>query len=142
MANKEQSLHRQVHPKWVVNGRISSQTFRPTSKDAGLLSVYDGQKIAAEGSFNHYTSVLNLAAIGTVSVSEHEVTEVGLTWRPDPAPFPEHAVIDFTQLSNQNTVKAKAQALAQKAQLRGWTHKPKVFTCPEHRAVGELFTDA
>lgn len=124
MANEEQSLHRQVHPSWVQDGRITSQAFGPTPKDAGLLSVYDGRQIAAEGSFNHYTSVLKLTAIGTVSVAEREVTEVGLPWRLDPAPFPEHAVIDFTGLATPKTVKAKAQALAERARQRGWTHKP------------------
>ena len=52
--NEEQTLHRQVHPSWVQEGRITSQAFSPTPKDAGLLSVYDGKQIAAEGSFNHY----------------------------------------------------------------------------------------
>jgi len=124
MANEEQLLHRQVHPSWVQGGRITSQAFGPTPKDAGLLSVYDGQQITPEGSFNHYTSVLKLTAIGTVSVAEHEVTGVGLPWRLDPEPFPEHAVIDFTGLPKPKTVKAKAQALAEKARQRGWTHKP------------------
>ncbi len=124
MADEEQTLHRQVHPSWVQEGRITSQAFSPTPKDAGLLSVYDGKQIAAEGSFNHYTTVLKLAAIGAVSVAESEVTEVGLSWRPDPAPFPEHAVIDFTGLPNSGKVRAKAQALAEKARQRGWTYKP------------------
>jgi len=124
MANEEQTLHRQVHPAWVQEGRITSQAFGPTPKDAGLLSVYDGLQIAAEGSFNHYTAVLKLTAIGTVSVAESEVTEVGLPWRPDPAPFPEHAVIDFTGFPTAGKMKAKAQALAERARQRGWTHKP------------------
>ncbi|MBN8507336.1 MAG: hypothetical protein J0L57_01860 [Burkholderiales bacterium] len=124
MATKEQTLHRQVHPSWVQGDRITSQAFSPTPKDAGLLSVYDGRQIAAGGSFNHYTTVLNLTAIGTVSVAESEVTEVGLPWRPDPAPFPEHAVIDFTGVPSAGKVKAKAQALAEKARQRGWSHKP------------------
>lgn len=124
MANEEQTLHRQVHPAWVQEGRITSQAFGPTPKDAGLLSVYDGQQIAAEGSFNHYTTVLKLTAIGTVSLAEREVTEVGLPWRPDPKPFPEHAVIDFNGLPTAGKVKAKAQALAERARQRGWTHRP------------------
>ena len=77
---------------------VSSQAFNPTPKDSGLLSVYDGALMTAEASFFHYTGKLGLKAVGTVSVSTDEVDAVGLSWRPDPEPFPEHAVIDFTTL--------------------------------------------
>lgn len=122
MADDKQTLHRQVHPSWVQDGRITSQAFGPTPKDAGLLSVYDGRLIEPEPSFIHYTTVQKLTAIGTVSVTEGEVVATGLPWRPDPEPFPEHAVIDFTGLSSPGKVKAKAQALAEKARQRGWTY--------------------
>lgn len=124
MADEEQLLHRQVHPSWVQEGRITSQTFRPTPKDGGLLSVYDGHLIAPEPSFGHYTLVLKLAAEGTVSVTPDEVKVVGLPWRPDPEPFPEHAIIDFTEPMTPGRLKAKAQALAEKARHRGWTYVP------------------
>jgi hypothetical protein len=124
MADDEQTLHRQVHPSWVQDGRITSQAFSPTPKDAGLLSVYDGKQIAAEPSFIHYTTVQKLTAIGTVSVTAGEATSVGLPWRPDPEPFPEHAVIDYTELPTPGKIKAKAQALAERARQRGWTYTP------------------
>ena len=41
----ETLLHRMVHPTWLQNGLPTSQTFRPTPKDAGRLSVYDGSQI-------------------------------------------------------------------------------------------------
>lgn len=103
---------------------MSSQAFSPTPKDAGLLSVYDGMQMTPEASFAHYTSVLGLAAVGTVSVSTDEVVAIGLAWRPDPEPFPEHSVIDFTTLASAAKVKAKAQALAERARRRGWTYQP------------------
>lgn len=122
MADAQHLLHRQVHPSWVQEGRVSSQAFGPTPKDAGLLSVYDGMQMTPEASFVHYTSVLRLVAIGTVSVSIDEVAALGLAWRLDPEPFPEHAVIDFTQLASAAKVKAASQALAERARRRGWTH--------------------
>jgi hypothetical protein len=124
MADDEQTLHRQVHPSWVQDGRITSQAFSPTPKDAGLLSVYDGKQIAAEPSFIHYTTVQKLAAVGTVSVTVGETAAVGMPWRLDPEPFPEHAVIDFTGLPTAGKIKAKAQALAERARQRGWTYTP------------------
>lgn len=81
MTDDKPTLHRQVHPSWVQDGRITSQAFGPTPKDVGLLSVYDGQQIAAEASFIHYTNVQKLTAIGTMSVTTEEVTAVELPSR-------------------------------------------------------------
>lgn len=122
MTDEHHLLHRQVNPSWVQEGRVSSQAFNPTPKDSGLLSVYDGALMMPEASFHHYTSTLGLKAVGTVSVSEDEVGCVGLNWRPDPEPFAEHAVIDYTSLGSATKVKAKAQALAERARARGWTY--------------------
>jgi hypothetical protein len=123
MTDELHLLHRQVNPSWVQEGRVSSQAFNPTPKDSGLLSVYDGALMTAEASFLHYTGTQGLKAVGTVSVSEGEVAAVGLSWRPDPEPFPEHAVIDFTTLGSASRVKAKAHALAERARARGWTYE-------------------
>lgn len=123
MTNEQHLLHRQVNPSWVQEGRVSSQAFNPTPKDSGLLSVYDGAPMTPEASFYHYTTTLGLKAVGTVSVSENEVGGVGLSWRPDPEHFPEHAVIDYTALGSASKVKAKAQALAERARARGWTYE-------------------
>jgi hypothetical protein len=47
-------IHRQVHPSFVQAGSISSQVFsvtsqvfKPTPKDLGKLSVYNGEKYTA-----------------------------------------------------------------------------------------------
>lgn len=41
----ESLLLRQVNPRWIREGRVTSQVFRPTPKDEKKLSVYDGAKI-------------------------------------------------------------------------------------------------
>lgn len=46
--NEATHLHRQVHPSWVQDGRATSQAFKPTPKDNGRLSVYDGDQMVAE----------------------------------------------------------------------------------------------
>lgn len=123
MSDVTHLLHRQINPAWVQEGRVSSQAFSPTPKDSGLLSVYDGQQISAEASYIHFTTVQKLNAVGTVSVSCAEIISVGLNWRLDPEPYPEHAVIDYTDVSSAAQKKAKSRALAEKAMQRGWTYK-------------------
>lgn len=123
MSEDSDLLHRQVNPAWVQDGRVSSQAFSPTPKDSGLLSVYDGRQITAEASYIHFTTVQKLKAVGTVSVSCNEILSVGLSWRLDPEPYPEHAVIDYTDVSSAAQKKAKSQALAERARQRGWTYE-------------------
>ena len=122
--NDDTLLHRQVSPGWIRNGEISSQTFRPTRKDAGLLSVYDGDQITAQGAWQHFTNALGFASAGVVAVSVTECQGQQLPVRPDPEPFPEHVVIDFTGLS-RSQVERKADRLKMAATARGWLFRPE-----------------
>ena len=123
MADEEHLLHRQVNPNWIQSGQFSSQTFRPTSKDAGKLSVYDGKQISAGESFAHWTSELNLKSDGVVSVSTGEVEALALAWAIDGTPFPAHGYIDFTGLT-KGQVERSATLLKARALARGWSHQP------------------
>lgn len=62
-------LLRQVNPAWVQNGRITSQVFRPTPKDAKRLSMYDGDLISSENAWQHFTEILKLSSVGVTAVS-------------------------------------------------------------------------
>ena len=124
MTDEEHQTHRQVHPSWVQAGRITSQTFIPMAKDDGRVSVYDGLQIEPEASFNHYTLIQGLTAMGTVSVSTAEIDALGLPWVVDGENYPEHASIDFRHLENAKAIKGKAQALAERARQRGWAYQP------------------
>ena len=123
MAEEEHLRHRQVHPDWVQDGEFSSQAFKPTQKDEGKLSVYDGKQIKADDSFTHYTVVQKLRSGGVVSVSTVEVDGAGLRWLIDGVPFPQHGHIDFSGLSGSQ-IKAKSVQLKTMALARGWTYRP------------------
>ncbi len=62
-------LLRQIHPSFVQAGYSTSQAFRPTPKDEAKLSGYDGDRITAEASFVHYTTVWKLASVGAMAVT-------------------------------------------------------------------------
>lgn len=120
--NPETLLHRQVNPSWVQNERVTSQAFKPTPKDGSELSVYDGDLITAEASWDHFTGQ-GMKSDGVLSVSVAEANVSGVRARPDPEPFPEHAVIDFAGLSS-NQVEKAAKKLRGFATERGWQFRP------------------
>lgn len=115
-------LLRQIHPSFVQDGYATSQAFRPTAKDESKLSVYDGDQITPEAAWTHYTTQLRLASVGRVAVSVAECEAENLPARPDPRPFPEHAVIDFTGLSD-GQCRSKSKRLQAKALVRGWLYQ-------------------
>lgn len=115
-------LLRQIHPNFVQAGFATSQAFRPTPKDESKLSVYDGDRITPEASWLHYTGQLQQKSVGTLAVMVAECAAENLPSLPDPDPFPEHAVIDFTGLTEKQCY-AKRKKLQAKAQARGWLHQ-------------------
>ena len=115
-------LLRPVNPNWIRNGRITSQVFKPTQKDQKKLSVYDGRKITAEGSYLHYTGKLCLTSVGVMAVTVSECPQQDLAETPDPKPCsPEYTIVDFSRHSNSAT-KAKAKDLTAAARVRGWQY--------------------
>lgn len=116
---------RQVHPKFINDGKLSSQAFSPFLKDNGKLSVYDGRLISPEQSFVHYTQCLCLASVGVWGVSVFEVLETGLTHRPDPLPdSPAHALIVFETVT-VNERRKMAKKLKIFAEKRGCMYVPE-----------------
>lgn len=120
--NNDTLLLRQIHPGFVQDGRPSSQAFRPTPKDEQKLSVYDGDQITPVDAFEHYTKDLMLVSGGVLAVSMAECTALELPVTPDPDPFPEHALIDFSTYGKSATEK-KAKLLKAKAEARGWLYR-------------------
>ena len=118
----ETLLLRQVNPNWIREGRITSQVFRPTPKDQGQLSVYDGDQIPPQQAYTHYTETLMLNSAGVMAVTVAECQRQQLPVLPDPVPFPEHVLVDFRALSNSE-IKTKSKHLTQAARLRGWQYR-------------------
>jgi len=116
-------LLRQIHPTFIQAGFTTSQAFRPTPKDDFKLSVYDGDQITPETSWIHYTTDLELKSAGVAALTVDECAAENLPARPDPEPFPEHAIIDFAGLS-AGQCQSKSKKLQAKALDRGWIYQP------------------
>ncbi len=117
--NGTTQLLRQIHPHFVQDGRPSSQAFRPTPKDEQKLSVYDGSQITPAESWEHYTSDQGLQSCGVMAVTVDECGALELPVAPDPKPFPEHVLIDFSAYS-KGKIEKKAKLLKARAEGRGW----------------------
>ncbi len=120
----EELLLRQVHPKFIVEARITSQTFLPTEKDDKKLSVNRNSMISAHEAFNLHTQVKKLQSIGVWGVSVEEVkTFDSLSLESDPIETPiqdlSHSLINFSKLSSESRIKATAKQLTAKARDRG-----------------------
>ncbi len=123
----ETLLFRQIHPNFVQNERVTSQAFRPTPKDEGKLSVYDGDMISAEDSWKHHTG-LGLESAGVLAVTVQECDAESLVVCPSPQPFPEHAHIDFNGPGLTNSdIRSTAKRLLAAALERGWQYRATAY---------------
>ena len=125
--NSDTLLLRQINPSFIQAGRVTSQAFRPTPKDQRKLSVYDGDMISPSDSWKHYTENLGFGSVGVMAVSVLECTKLDLPVQPDPKPFPEHVLINFSNLS-KNQVECKAKQLRKLADERGWLFQADNFS--------------
>jgi hypothetical protein len=123
----DELLHRQVHPNFLQNGRPSSQAFRPTPKDKGLLSVSQGSLATAEEAYLLYTENKGLKSAGVWSVTVGECRQLNLSAFHDPVHEPvqdlAHAVIDFRTCSKKELEKY-SKTLAVLARARGRQYPP------------------
>ena len=119
LAEPDELLFRQVHPSWVQDGVPSSQVFKPTKKDAGMLSIALGSKTSPERAFDHHTQVLKLKSAGTWAVTVGEVKGVGLGSYAQPLDDnPDHGFIDFREIG-RGQIERSAKLLLAKARNRG-----------------------
>ena len=112
-------LYRVVNANYVQDGAVSSQAFRPRPIDRKRLSAYDGDQISPEDAYWHYTRNPSEPPFGVLAVTVSECYTEKLPVHPDPAPFPEHVLIDFTEFGT-NQLKRKSENLRDKALARGW----------------------
>lgn len=121
-------LYRQISPSWLAaDGTSTSQAFRPTPKDEGLLSSYDGDLISPKEAWIFHTTQLaalvgkegQFASLGIQALSRQELTAEKLPVIEDRQPFPEHLSIDFRDLTKKD-VERIAQRLKAAAHARGW----------------------
>ena len=119
--NGDTILLRQVVPSWIIEGRLSSQAFRPFSGD--MLSTYDGDMMSPEETYRHYTEELGNESAGVYGITCDETEEQGLEIVEDRTPYKEHVSVSFQGISS-NGRRSKSRRLASYAMNRGCMHAP------------------
>jgi len=75
-----------------------------------------------QDAWTHYTKNQNLKSIGVLAVTVAECEQQDLSVLVDPAPFPEHALINFGDLSRR-AIANKAKELLRLATIRDWQYR-------------------
>jgi hypothetical protein len=122
IATPTESLHRQVHPAFVRDGRLSSQAFKPSSQDAGQLSVSQGSLASAKAAFERYLA-RGRQSCGVWSVTVDECRQAGVQAYEDALTDDDaHALIDFAALPSKSQWEKTSDKLAAFARARGCQH--------------------
>lgn len=129
--DSEELLWRQVNPQFLHNGQVTSQAFRPSPEDQGLLSTSRQYKQTAHGAFEFHVNVRRYESAGTWALSIGEVRSAGLraiddgesdTGPPAPCP-PGHTSIDFRPFG-KSAIRKKSAGMSFHANLRGCMYRP------------------
>lgn len=115
----ETLLLRQINPSFVQGGRPTSQAFRLRPKDENLLSVDDGNKVKPRASWERFTSAPDCRSAGVMAVTFAECSTQELPVIEEGTPYPEHCLIDFSNLT-KSLVEKKAKVLVRHAIQRDW----------------------
>ena len=118
------NLLRQVHPSFIQAGKITSQVFKPTTKDENKLSVYNGDRIKPEDAFEHYCALPRCRSVGILAVTKGECDIQKVPVHEDGIPFPEHCFMNFEKFSKKEIDKI-AKFLKIFAEKRGWLYQEK-----------------
>ncbi len=116
-------LHRNAHPSFVDNGRVSSQAFLLKAADKGQLSVQQNSKAVAAIAYKRYTA-RGLKSAGVWSVTVAECSELNVKAYDDPdIDDDSHAILNLTSYSVSQARKI-TDKLAKKARDRGCQYSP------------------
>lgn len=116
----DETLLRQVHPTQVTDGGISKEAFIPTPTDKGLLSTLR-EEVGPQEAHRRWTEDQNKLSVGTYGISVADVEDAGLTALDDAAASktPDHASVDFNELTTGGQKKKAARQLRDRATDRG-----------------------
>jgi hypothetical protein len=123
ISNPRELLHRNVHPTFILDNRITSQAFLLKKEDCGKLSVKRNSMAKAKIAYERYTSH-GFESGGVWSITVAECDELGLKVYADPIETDDsHSIVDLTAY-NKSQARKYTDRLSRKAQDRGCQYDP------------------
>ena len=123
ISNPGELLNRNVHPKFILDNRITSQAFLLKNEDCGKLSVQRNSMARAKIAYERYTSY-GFESGGVWSITVGECDELGLKVYADPIETDDsHSIVDLTAY-NKTQARKYTDKLSRKAQDRGCQYEP------------------
>ena len=110
-----------IYGKFLKSRSVFSSA--PARLLSGYLSTYDGDQIDATSAWKHYTKTLGHASDGSLGVSVGECEALELRVVPDPEPFHEHVLIDFSE-HGRRQIEKRSKKLKSHAETRAWLFQP------------------
>jgi hypothetical protein len=121
--NPIELLHRNVHPQFILDDRITSQAFLLKKEDLGKLSVQQNSKASAKVAYERYTA-LGYESVGVWSVTIAECDEFDLKAYDDPIDKDDsHSIVDLTAYTFKQARK-HTDKFSRKARDRGCQYSP------------------
>jgi hypothetical protein len=123
LTDPDEALFRQIHPKHLSAGVISSEAFVPSPRDKDMLSTLR-ERIGPEAAYGRWVDA-GYESIGTYAVTVGEAIGAGLQIVDDEADTePDHASIDFSALASKGQKKQTGRRLRDAAVERGCQYTP------------------
>jgi len=124
-------LFRQASPGWIRDGRPTSQLFRPTAKDHGLLSVDRESVVGSAVASRERFLARGFQSHSTWGVTVGEVNAIPLEAYSDPTRLNDaHALLDMSHLSEREQ-RSVGERLRNAAEQRGQLAPNNVLSSPE-----------
>ena len=121
--NDKTLLLRQINPNFINADGVTSQAFRPTSKDDKKLSVYDGDQFSAQSSWIHFATEINCKSKGVLGLIVCECKINNLSVKRDDDLFQGHVTVDFSYYEKNEDIRRLSRELRRMAVQRGWLYK-------------------
>lgn len=119
--DQEEKCYRNVHPDFIVDGKITKQAFHCTPSDCKRLSTARSSVVSPKEHYEDFKSFHHRTA-GVCAVIQKDIYDNQLRWVDDSrnlgASAPKgHAYIDFRACQSEREIRKKAKALSQRAEM-------------------------
>ena len=119
--DQEEKCYRNVHPDFIVDGKITKQAFHCTPSDCKRLSTARSSVVSPKEHYEDFRSFHHRTA-GVCAVIQKDIYDNQLRWVDDSCNLGDsaprgHAFIDFRACESERELRKKAKVLSRCAEM-------------------------